>query len=667
MPVAPYNEPRYHRGKRACQSAWTMRDAMTRSNRSHNPQLSDLLEGRPTDPARRVVVKGGLAAFLLSGSFGGIANRAAAEAAMPNAGGLGFASIPVFADDAVHVAPGYRVRVLYRWGDETGIAGAPAAPFKPDASNSAAEQALQAGMHHDGMHFFPLPAGARSSDHGLLVVNHEYTDDGLLHRDGMSAWSNDKVLKSQFAHGLSVIEVRREEDAWRVVRPSTYARRVTARTGITVSGPAAGDALLRTRDDPDGREVLGTLNNCAMGVTPWGTYLACEENFHDYFHHGGTPTPAEKRYGIRKDGRGYRWHEHDARFDASRHPNEPNRFGWVVEVDPYDPTSTPVKRTALGRFKHESATVTLAPDRRVVVYSGDDERFEYIYKFVSRGRYDPQAPVANRGLLDDGTLYVARFSAEGRGRWIALEHGRNGLDALSGFASQAEVLVRARQAADRVGATKMDRPEWIAVHPRTGEVYATLTNNSRRGRAGFPGADPANPRAPNIYGHIVRWRERDEDATAETFAWSVFLLAGDPTHPDPAHRGTAGLAFGGPDGLHFDRRGILWVMTDVSASRMTRPSFAALGANQLLAADPVSGEVRRFLVGPVNCEITGLTETPDGRTFFLNIQHPGEVPDARSDPARPDRYSRWPDADSGARPRSATIVIQRIDGGVIGS
>jgi len=227
--------------------------------------------------------------------------------------------------------------------------------------------------------------------------------------------------------------------------------------------------------------------------------------------------------------------------------------------------------------------------------------------------------------------------------------------------------VRAREAADRVGATKMDRPEWIAVHPRSGEVYATLTNNSRRGRAGHPGADPANPRAPNVYGHIVRWREHRADAAAESFDWSVFLLAGDPAHPDPAQRGTTGLAFGGPDGLHFDSRGLLWIMTDVSGSRMARASFAALGANQLLAADPVTGEVRRFLVGPRNCEITGLTQTPDGGTFFLNIQHPGEVPNARSDPAYPDRFSRWPDGQLGARPRSATIVIERRDGGVIGS
>lgn len=612
--------------------------------------------------SRRTVLKGGLAALITSLPLGD-----GSRAAGSSASGLGFVSIPVSSDDAVHLAPGYRVDVLYRWGDETGIAGAPPAPFKPDASNSAAEQALQAGMHHDGMHYFPLPKGSTASDHGLLVINHEYTDEGLLFPDGMKTWSREKVLKSQNAHGLSVIEVRRGTRGWEVIRPSRYARRVTARTPIALAGPAAGHALLRTGADPAGREVLGTLHNCALGVTPWGTYLSCEENFNERFHHSGTPTSSEKRYGIRPYGLGYRWHEFDPRFDAGRHPNEANRFGWVVELNPYDPESKPVKRTALGRFAHESATVSVAPDGRVVVYSGDDARFEYIYKFVSRGRYDPAASAANGRLLDEGVLYVARFDASGSGRWIALVHGENGLDASTGFADQSEVLVRSRQAADRVGATKMDRPEWIAVNPQRHEVYVTLTNNTRRGRPGFPGPDAANPRAHNVYGHILRWREQDGDPAAERFDWSVFLLAGDPGQADPAQRGTTGLAFGGPDGLHIDGRGVLWIQTDVSASRQQREAFDPLGGNQLLAADPASGEVRRFLVGPVNCEITGLTQTPDGKTFFLNVQHPGEVPDARSDPRQPDAYSRWPDGGVGARPRSATIVIEREGGGVIGS
>ena len=307
------------------------------------------------------------------------------------------------------------------------------------------------------------------------------------------------------------------------------------------SGPAAGHALLQTAADPTGTTVLGTLNNCAHGVTPWGTYLTCEENFNGYFVNAsgdiaGVPDAAQQarllkgqnRYGITKTGFGYRWHEHDARFDAARHPHEPHRFGWVVEIDPFDPQSQPIKHTALGRFKHEGACVTLAPDNRVVVYMGDDERNEYIYKFVSEGTYAPGDRAANMRLLERGTLYTARFSADGTGEWLALVQGQHGLDAAAGFPSQAEVVVQARAAADVVGATKMDRPEWIAVHPTTREVYCTLTNNTTRGTDKGPPVDAANPRANNVYGHIIRWREQGGDPCATRFAWNVFVLCGDP-------------------------------------------------------------------------------------------------------------------------------------------
>jgi hypothetical protein len=354
----------------------------------------------------------------------------------------------------------------------------------------------------------------------------------------MEPWTAEKVAKSQAAHGVSVVEVQQAGGRWRVARPSRWARRITARTPMRVSGPAAGHALLRTAADPEGRTVLGTVNNCAHGATPWGTYLTCEENFNAYFVHGGEVPAAHKRYGITAKGSGYRWHEHDARFDAAAHPNEPNRFGWVVEIDPYDAARPPVKHTALGRFKHEGAAVTLSADGRAVVYMGDDERFEYIYKFVSRRRHDPKNRLANLTLLEDGTLYVARFEADGSGIWVPLVYGREGLDAGAGFASQAEVLVNARAVADRVGATKMDRPEWIAVHPRTGEAYCALTNNTNRGREGLPGPDTANPRSQNAFGHIIRWRERGGDASETAFAWDVFVLAGDPQHAEPAKRGT---------------------------------------------------------------------------------------------------------------------------------
>src|SRR5688572_26324725 len=370
---------------------------------------------------------------------------------------LSFTPIAPSAEDVFRVPPDYAAKVLFRWGDPVGIAGA-MPPFRMDASNSSADQAVQAGMHHDGMHYFPIDASRR----GLLVMNHEYLDEGLLFPDGMKTWSAEKVLKAQASVGVSVIEVMLENE-WKVVRPSKYARRITARTPCTVSGPAAGHALMRTAADPDGRTVLGTYNGCAHGWTPWGTYLTCEENWHNQFVNGGKISAEQQRYRLSARGRGYRWHEHDERFDAARHPNEFNRFGWVVEIDPFDPDSTPVKRTALGRIKHEGAACSIGADRRLSFYSGDDEAFEYIYKFVTAKPWDPSSRRANRDLLDEGTLYVARFNADGSGDWLPLRG--------------AEALINTRLAADAAGATKLDRPEWIVPHPVTREVYAALTNS----------------------------------------------------------------------------------------------------------------------------------------------------------------------------------------------
>ncbi len=635
-------------------------DDLCESNTSPNPTFDDVL--RAGISRRRFLgYAGAIVSLPTFATLAGCATDLAAPAPA-----VGFQPVPPSATDTLVVPPGYRAQVVYRWGDPVGAAaGMPA--FRADASNSAEEQALQAGMHHDAIEYFPLPAGSSSSTRGLLAMNHEYTDDGLLHADGMKTWTAEKVAKSQAAHGVSVVEVELAGAEWRVVRPSRYARRITAATPIAISGPAAGSALLRTAADPAGREVRGTLNNCAGGRTPWGTYLTCEENFNGYFS-AAIPSEAERRYGIRKGGAGYRWHEHDARFDAAAEPNEANRFGWVVEIDPYDPAAVPVKRTALGRFKHEGAMVTLARDGRVVVYSGDDERFEYVYKFVSRDRYDPANAAANRTLLDHGTLYVARFGADGSGEWIALEHGRNGLTAANGFADQAAVCVFARRAGDVVGATKMDRPEWIAVHPVTKEVYCTLTNNADRGKEKQPGPDAANPRPANIYGHIVRWREAGGDPAATRFAWDVFVLAGDKQHPDPAKRGTVrGDDFGCPDGLWFDARGVLWIQTDAAARAMASEDWRRIGNNQMLAANVVTGEIRRFLTGPRNCEVTGATMTPDGRTLFVNIQHPGEAPGERGNPEHPRQFSSWPDYDPAGRPRSATVAIRREDGGVVGT
>ena len=575
---------------------------------------------------------------------------------------FGFQSVPLSEQaDAVVVPPGYRWRVMAAWGDRLDGSGS---GMPGDASHSSAQQAELFGMHHDGCALFPEPDAA---DRGLWVTNHEYLDDGLLHADGGAVSSAEKVAKAQAAVGVSVCHARkRAAGGWEVVA-GPLARRITARTPCAVGGPAAGHVLLRTAADPSGKRVLGTLANCAMGVTPWGTYLTCEENFDRYFYRSAKPSPAEARIGL-DDKAFYGWHEHDARFDVGAHPNEFNRFGWVVEIDPHDGDTMPVKRTALGRFKHEGAMVRLAKDGRVVVYSGDDQRGEYVYKFVSRDRYDPRLKVARPHwgrLLDEGTLHVARISDDGSGEWVPLLWGQGRLTPEHGFADQATVLVHARMAADAVGATPLDRPEWIAAHPRSGEVYVSLTNNTDRGKK--QPVNAANPRPDNAMGHILRIVERDGDASASRFRWDVFAEGGDPLAEAAEHRGNVkGDWFGSPDGLWFDPRGILWTQTDVSTDKLGRGPYARMTNNMMFACDVASSEFRRFLIGPRGCEITGVDISPDMQTLFVNIQHPGESPTDRTDPARPTAISSWPDPAFG-RPRSATICIWREDGREIGA
>ncbi len=632
-------------------------DQMEDSNASANPSIHGV-----SDPARRQILRGGLGLATAS-VFAQLAACASPTGVGSGGPKLGFKSIPASSADTLVVPQGYAAQVIAPWGEPVGIAGA-MPTFREDAANSAAEQALQMGMHHDGLNYFPLDGSRR----GLLVMNHEYTDDGLLHPDGMKTWTQEKVKKAQAAHGVSVIEIEQKNGQWQMLRPSPYARRFTANTPFALGGPAAGHALMRTAADPAGRSVLGTLNNCASSMTPWGTYLSGEENFRFYFAAGDTLDAHQKRWGLTKTA-WFRWPEHDPRFNATKNPNEPNRFGWVVEIDPLDPSSTPIKRTAMGRAAHEGAWVAVTANGRAVVYSGEDARFEYIYKFVSRDRITRGGggltkAQANRELLDHGTLYVARFDADGTGRWLPLVHGQGPLSVANGFADQGEVLIKSRQASDALGATKMDRPEWLAIDQKNREVYCTLTNNSARGTPGRPGPDAANPRAENRMGQIIRWKETgDFDALA--LRWNHLVLAGDPGNENPEDRGNIkGDLFACPDGLLLDARGVLWIQTDASATEMNQGAFKNIGNNQMLACDPATGEIRRFLTGPVNCEITGATLTPDGRTLFINIQHPGETPSERSDPAAPTRYSTWP---HGGRPRSATVVIRRADGGPVGT
>jgi secreted PhoX family phosphatase len=579
---------------------------------------------------------------------------------------LGFKPIPAGMGDKLVVPEGYTAMPLAPWGEPVGIAGRMPA-FKMDGSNTAEDQAVQMGMHHDGLAFFPLQGSTR----GLLAINHEYTDDGLLHVGGFNQMNPEKVRKAQNAHGLSVIEVEMKNGRWDMVRPSPYARRVTLSTPFRVAGPAAGHALMRTSADPQGVTVLGTLNNCASSKTPWGTYLSGEENFAFYFGAGDKPTKDQQRWGAPKSGF-YAWDKHDPRFDLQKNPNEFHRFGWVVELDPMDPNSTPVKRTALGRAAHEGAWVGVTKDGRAVVYSGEDARFEYIYKFVSRdkikqaGNGMTQAQ-ANKDLLDHGVLHVARFDANGKGQWIPMVHGQGPLTAANGFADQGEVLIKSRQASDLLGATKMDRPEWLTIDPQSGWVYCTLTNNSQRGAPGRPGVDAANPRANNVMGQIIRWKD-ENDFDGRTFEWNHLVLAGDPNNQRTDAKGNIkGDIYACPDGITFDKQGVLWIQTDAHATQMYKGELARIGNNQMLACDTATGETRRFLTGPTNCEVTGVALTPDSTTMFVSIQHPGETPSDRSDPANPSHYSNWPDYARNGRPRSALVVIRKIDGGVVGS
>jgi secreted PhoX family phosphatase len=658
------------------------------SSRSDNPIFAEVLAARAS---RRDVLIGGLAAAVTAVFAPGVGGRPlAATASRPADKGdglLGFEAVPTSEADAVVVPEGYRVEVLVPWGTPLDGSGA----FSQAATG--AEQARQVGSHHDGMHFFPLDG---SSSDGLLVINHEYVEPRFLHASyaGRSFGSGevliedgvrdpDEVLKEMNAHGVTIVRIGRDAGGAWSLRPDPRNRRITALTEMEIAGPVRGSPQLRTRFSPDGTRVRGTLANCSHGVTPWGTYLAAEENWAGYFRNGdsrdGTPDlPREHaRYDVATGHSGYAWElaagaaDETIRFDASSkaedstgdYRNEPNAFGWMVEIDPFDPDATPVKRTHLGRFAHEN--VIFAPakaGRPVVCYLGDDARFEYIYKLVSAEPYDPTR--SSGALLDTGTLYVARFDADGTGQWLALAPGANGLTPAEGFADLADILVNSRLAADHAGATGMDRPEWGAIDPTTGAVYFTLTNNTRRTEAQV---DAVNPRAQNRFGQIVRWREAGDDPAATTFAWDLFVLAGDKETSRTITRQALGEdnVFACPDGLWCDADGRLWIETDIGEGNLNTGAYAVFGNNQMLAADPGTGEIRRFLTGPVGQEITGVVTTPDQTTMFVNVQHPGATT-AAAEFAAGALASHWPDGDS-AVPRSATVAITRTDGGKIGA
>ena len=697
------------------------------------------------DAGRRRFIKGAASAPMLAAAGGltlsGLTQTVkAATCAANSTVGIGFDNLPAQLApvvDAVRVAAGHKADLLVAWGDPIMPGGT---AFRGDATETAADQLKQFGEHNDGMHYFGFNSrGVESSDRGLLCVNNEYTHEAILHTDGLTATNQTivKARKSQAAHGMSVVEVRKTAGKWAVVSSSAYGRRITANTPMHVSGPAAGNALLKSKKFDitptvsteiglnNGFEANGTINNCAHGHTPWGTYLTCEENWNGNFGSdsalpaAGTETAKlNTRYGVTATGFNYFWHKVDPRFDVGSNTLEPNLFGWVVEVDPFDPYSLPVKRTAMGRFKHESAQYVLGPNNELAMYMGDDERNEYVYKFVADGRYNPINRGANRNLLDSGVLYAAKFLDNGTGVWLPLQPGSIGINGVAlrdnpNFTGAddtevlAKILIKTRMAADAMGATMMDRPEWTGARPRIGgfeevEVYCTLTNNNRRratphatdpvanvangstaAGSARPLVDVANPREDNVYGHIIRWRETGKSVTATTFAWDLFAQAGDAAtaktaKPTNDYKGNivdapnGSADYGASDGLWFDAFGRLWVQTDQVGDGSG--DWAQIGANVMVCCDPNSGETRRFLTSPNKCEVTGVTMTPDGKTMWVGIQHPGE--DATA--ANPTQFSNWPQGQFAVesdgvtalppgRPRSSVLVITKNDGGVIGS
>ncbi|MCU0757658.1 MAG: PhoX family phosphatase [Steroidobacteraceae bacterium] len=614
--------------------------------------------------------------------------------------------------DALELAAGHRYDLVARWGDALwpGDAGLDAATLRRGGlldPGAAAAQARRFGTNCDAIAFFPLDG--RSSRRGLLCVNHEFVDaelcftglpraerQRLKERPDWIRRHPEAVAWMQAAHGVSVLQVERSaRGRWRHVPGGRYARRITATTPCEIHGPARGHELLRTGADPGGTRALGTFANCAGGKTPWGTYLTAEENVDDYF--GGAASwlaattdartrAAHERFPL-PERSPYGWEHGDLRFDLRQEPREPLRCGWIVEIDPRDPLAPPRKRTALGRFSHEGANTILARDGRVAAYMGDDDKFEYVYKFVTRGRFDPKQTAANRDLLDEGTLYVARFDADGRGEWLPLVHDENGpLNSAAGFRDQGEVVIKCRAAADRLGATPMDRPEDVEPSPVSGRVYIACTKNGSRERdskrANFTnreidlGADAANPRLLNDFGHVIELVEDGDDAAATRFRWSVFLLAGDPRVPGSRfltrtedlvagriERGDTYYAgypdasqvspIACPDNLGFDPQGRLWIVTDAESNLI-----ANNGCYVVPTAGPDRGLLRQIASGPVGCEICGCEFTPDGRTLFLSIQHPGEG-GTIDDPV-----SHWPDG--GDLPaRSALVAVTREDGGAL--
>ena len=651
-------------------------------NPTRNPTMGEIIAARFS---RRGFLRGSMAVAAISATVSPIALLSADAARAQGVEGsvFNFPEVTAGVDADHHVAEGYDADILLRWGDKV-FADSP--EFDP-LNQSEAAQERQFGYNNDFVGFIPLDG---ADDHGLLVVNHEYTNEHLMFpgivtirtveetaEDGtvtskqeieVSEADESRVNIEMAAHGGTVIEIRKVDGKWQAVLDGASNRRITAKTEMEITGPAAGHARLQTVADPSGRKVLGTVNNCAGGVTPWGTYIMAEENFHGYFTGTlpeGHPEAANyERVGVPNST--YAWGRFHDRFDVSKDPNEPNRFGWIVEVDVMDPASTPKKRTALGRFKHEGAESVVAKDGRVVFYLGDDERFDYVYKFVTAGTYNAEDRAANMDLLDEGTLYVARFHDDGRIEWLPLVHGEGPLTAENGFESQADVVIETRRAADLLEATPMDRPEDIQPNPATGRAYVMLTNNTRREEA-----NAANPRVDNAFGHIIEIIEENGDFTATTGTWEILVKCGDPSIAEVgatfSTETTANGWFGMPDNCAVDTDGRLWVSTDGNSPSDTGRTD---GLWALDTEGSARGTSRLFYRVPVGAELCGPCMTEDMTTFFVAVQHPADGGEDWEGHGRPSYYedlsTRWPDFDDAMPVRPAVVAITKQDGGKIG-
>jgi uncharacterized protein len=639
-------------------------------NPTDNATMGEIIAARFS---RRGFLRGSLAVSAIAATVSPMALMMADDArAGESKSAFTFEEVEAGIDDRHHVAAGYDADVILRWGD--GIF--PDSPEFDPLNQTAEAQARQFGYNNDYLGYIPIDD---SSEHGLLVVNHEYTNEHLMFpgivkivegKAEILPADQKRVDIEMAAHGMSVVEVKRTNGKWAVVLDGKPNRRITASTEMAMTGPAAGHDRIKTGADTSGTKVLGTINNCGGGVTPWGTVVSGEENFHGYFVGevaADHPEAANhKRYGV--PGKSYDWGNFYDRFDISKEANEPNRFGWKVEVDPLDPNSVPKKRTALGRFKHEGAESIVAKDGRVVMYQGDDERFEYVYKFVTAGKFNPDDRAANLDLLDEGTLYVAKFNVDGTVEWLPVVFGQGPLTEANGFKSQADVLIETRRAGDLLGATKMDRPEDIEPNGINGKVYVMLTNNTKRTDEQV---DAANPRAKNAFGHIVEIAEDGGDFAATKGKWEILLKCGDPAVADVGASFSTDTTkngwFGMPDNCVIDAAGRLWVSTDGNSPKETGRTDGLWAVDTEGAARATS---KLFFRVPIGAELCGPIFTPNVETTFVAVQHPGDGGEDWKEFGRPSYYedlsTRWPDFKDDMPVRPSVLAITKKGGGKIG-